>query len=198
MNRRAIRLQTPRGFIIAEPTKGDDWALSVPGDTKTRHVAGWEVRQEMRRIGLVEFGLTNGAIDRAFERPAPEPRELPPPSEAFSERLASLTDRQNEIYDYIRRRILTFGLAPTVREIGREFEIRSPNGVMCHLKAIEKKGLIVRSETLSRGIRLRDFNCPHCGCDLTKPTEAECSPQTPQPASAGPSESDASSTTLGN
>lgn len=65
-----------------------------------------------------------------------------------------LTPRQEGIYEYIRGRILTGDPAPTVREIGENFGIRSPNGVMCHLKALEKKGYIVRDENLSRSIRL--------------------------------------------
>jgi SOS-response transcriptional repressor LexA len=65
-----------------------------------------------------------------------------------------LTEKQEEIYKYIRGRILSGEPAPTVREIGDEFGIRSPNGVMCHLKALAKKGHIVRNENLSRAIRL--------------------------------------------
>jgi SOS-response transcriptional repressor LexA len=65
-----------------------------------------------------------------------------------------LTPKQEAIYKYIRSRILSGDPAPTVREIGEEFGIRSPNGVMCHLKAIEKKGHIVRDDNLSRAIRL--------------------------------------------
>ena len=65
-----------------------------------------------------------------------------------------LTPKQEEIFKYIRSRILSGDPAPTVREIGDEFGIRSPNGVMCHLKALEKKGHIVRDEHLSRSIRL--------------------------------------------
>ena len=64
-----------------------------------------------------------------------------------------LTRRQQEIYDFLRCRIQK-GLPPTVREIGKEFGIRSPNGVMCHLKALEKKGLINRNSHLSRAIAL--------------------------------------------
>jgi repressor LexA len=41
-----------------------------------------------------------------------------------------------------------------VREIGTQFEIRSPNGVMCHLKALQKKGLIHREPNMSRAIQL--------------------------------------------
>ena len=55
-----------------------------------------------------------------------------------------LTQRQKDIYEFIRDKIINRGYGPTVREIGAQFGIRSPNGVMCHLKALEKKGLITR------------------------------------------------------
>jgi repressor LexA len=41
-----------------------------------------------------------------------------------------------------------------VREIGRQFGIHSPNGVVCHLKALVKKGLIHREPNMSRAIQL--------------------------------------------
>ncbi len=65
-----------------------------------------------------------------------------------------LTDRQRAVYEFIRERIRNRGYGPTVREIGDHFRIRSPNGVMCHLKALEKKGLIVREANMSRAIQL--------------------------------------------
>lgn len=68
----------------------------------------------------------------------------------------TLTARQKEIYDFLRDKILNRGYGPTVREIGNEFGIRSPNGVMCHLKALEKKGLITRESHMSRAIQLSD------------------------------------------
>lgn len=70
-----------------------------------------------------------------------------------------LTDRQQKIYDYIKDRILNRGYGPTVREIGSKFGIRSPNGVMCHLKALEKKGLITREQNMSRAIQLNESIC---------------------------------------
>jgi repressor LexA len=66
----------------------------------------------------------------------------------------SLTSRQQEIYDFLREKIVTRGYGPTVREIGLQFEIKSPNGVMCHLKALEKKGMISRESHMSRAIQL--------------------------------------------
>ena len=65
-----------------------------------------------------------------------------------------LTSRQREVYELIRGMIINRGLVPTVREIGEHFGIRSPNGVMCHLKALEKKGFIYRSPNKSRAIEL--------------------------------------------
>jgi repressor LexA len=65
-----------------------------------------------------------------------------------------LTRRQREVFDLIRNKIEGRGYGPTVREIGKHFKIRSPNGVMCHLKALEKKGLITREPNMSRAIQL--------------------------------------------
>jgi repressor LexA len=66
----------------------------------------------------------------------------------------TLTERQQHIYDFVRDKIVNRGYGPTVREIGENFSISSPNGVMCHLKALEKKGLIIRSPNKSRAIEL--------------------------------------------
>ena len=68
----------------------------------------------------------------------------------------ALTSRQREIYFFIRGKIQGRGYGPTVREIGQEFHIKSPNGVMCHLKALQKKGLIHREPNMSRAIQLLD------------------------------------------
>jgi repressor LexA len=68
--------------------------------------------------------------------------------------LERLTERQREVYEFIREKIRNRGYGPTVREIGSQFKISSPNGVMCHLKALEKKGLILREPNMSRAIML--------------------------------------------
>lgn len=70
--------------------------------------------------------------------------------------LDNLTSRQREIYHFIRGKIQGRGYGPTVREIGLQFDIKSPNGVMCHLKALQKKGLIHREPNMSRAIQLLD------------------------------------------
>lgn len=94
---------------------------------------------------------------------------LPTPSPAISHGAAILgvggetvtdqgadtpTERQLEIYAFIRDKIQNRGYGPTVREIGQAFDIRSPNGVVCHLKALERKGLISRGKNMSRAIEL--------------------------------------------
>ena len=79
---------------------------------------------------------------------------------------SQLTERQREIYDFIRERIERRGYGPTVREIGEGFKIKSPNGVMCHLKALEKKGLIKREEHSARAIQLIDHRPTSGGLPL--------------------------------
>src|SRR5215472_15156700 len=79
---------------------------------------------------------------------------------------SQLTERQREIYDFIKGKIESRGYGPTVREIGVAFDIRSPNGVMCHLKALEKKGLIVREGFSARAIQLVDHRPPSPGLPM--------------------------------
>jgi repressor LexA len=92
-------------------------------------------------------------------------------------RLESLTKRQREIYDFIADHIATNGYPPTVREIGTHFGIRSPNGVIANLRALQKKEVIEREESISRGIRLTGPKppsyCPHCGRDVAATPEPQ-------------------------
>jgi repressor LexA len=82
--------------------------------------------------------------------------------------LDALTPRQREIYNFIRSKIQGRGYGPTVREIGLHFAIKSPNGVMCHLKALQKKGLIHREPNMSRAIQLLEdpVSAHHMGLKL--------------------------------
>ncbi|MBY0587736.1 transcriptional repressor LexA [bacterium] len=78
-----------------------------------------------------------------------------------------LTNRQREIYEFIAEKIAARGYGPTVREIGSAFEIRSPNGVMCHLQALVKKGLISREPNMSRAISLLHARREETGIPLS-------------------------------
>jgi repressor LexA len=63
-----------------------------------------------------------------------------------------LTERQEEILSFIKRSIVEQGYPPTIREIGEHFGIRSTNGVNDHLKALERKGYLMRGELKSRAL----------------------------------------------
>jgi len=74
---------------------------------------------------------------------------------------AVLTSKQQEIYAFIRHYITENGYPPAIRDIGRAFDIKSPNGVMCHLKALQKKGYIHRDEKNdTQGGRARAMTVP--------------------------------------
>ncbi|MBF0429886.1 MAG: transcriptional repressor LexA [Fibrobacteria bacterium] len=63
-----------------------------------------------------------------------------------------LTQRQNEVFVFIKSCLDDGGRPPTVREIGIKFNISSTNGVRSILSALIKKGYIRRTPKLSRGI----------------------------------------------
>ncbi len=74
---------------------------------------------------------------------------------------AALTPKQREIFDFIRHYIEENGYPPAIRDIGTAFDIKSPNGVMCHLRALQKKGFIHRDEkTETKGGRARAITIP--------------------------------------
>ena len=64
-----------------------------------------------------------------------------------------LTDRQQQILNFIADSINGRGFPPTLREIGQHFGIKSTNGVNDHLKALEKKGFLRREDLKSRAMR---------------------------------------------
>ncbi|MFH1260266.1 MAG: transcriptional repressor LexA [Elusimicrobiota bacterium] len=65
-----------------------------------------------------------------------------------------LTDRQKEILNFITESVKKFGFPPTIPEIQKEFNFKSPTGVNDHLNALVKKGSIIRHPNKSRGIKL--------------------------------------------
>ena len=67
-----------------------------------------------------------------------------------------MTERQEKILAFIQRCIEEQGYPPTIREIGEHFGIRSTNGVNDHLKALERKGYLLRGELKSRALSVLD------------------------------------------
>ena len=64
----------------------------------------------------------------------------------------TLTDRQAIIFNFMLRFYGEHHYSPTVRDVMADSGINSPNGVMCHFKTLEKKGLIRRDRMLARGV----------------------------------------------
>ncbi len=67
--------------------------------------------------------------------------------------MKKLTIRQSKVLDFIIDSLDDRGYPPTIREIGTHMNIRSTNGVNDHLKALERKGYLVRDQSKSRALR---------------------------------------------
>ncbi|MBL8029608.1 MAG: transcriptional repressor LexA [Fibrobacteres bacterium] len=67
-----------------------------------------------------------------------------------------LTERQQEVLNYIKSYMASSGMPPTFREIGDHFDIQSTNGVRCLLMVLEKKGYLRLIPKVSRGIQLTE------------------------------------------
>lgn len=63
-----------------------------------------------------------------------------------------LTSRQEEVLAFIRENAQFYG--PTVREIASALSIKSPNGVLCHLRALERKGYVRRDPKKARAVQV--------------------------------------------
>ena len=53
-----------------------------------------------------------------------------------------LTPRQRQIYEILIASVCASGRQPTYRELMDRLGIKSPNGIACHFRALEAKGLI--------------------------------------------------------
>ncbi len=62
--------------------------------------------------------------------------------------MEALTERQEELLNYIKDHILIHGYPPSIREMCDHMGIRSTNGVNDHLKALVRKGYISRAGQL--------------------------------------------------
>jgi repressor LexA len=68
--------------------------------------------------------------------------------------MKNLTNRQQEILNFISASIENTGRPPTRAEIALHLGFKSPNAAEDHLKALVKKGVICIDPSTSRGIRL--------------------------------------------
>jgi repressor LexA len=68
----------------------------------------------------------------------------------------SLTKRQQEIFEFIKRYSAKYGYPPTVRDIGKAVGLASSSTVHAHLSNLEKVGLLRRDPSKPRAIELLD------------------------------------------
>jgi repressor LexA len=69
-----------------------------------------------------------------------------------------LTDKQEEVLEFIAEFLITHDYPPTIRDIVRRFDMSSSNAAVCYLRALERKGYLVRDREVSRGMRLLSWS----------------------------------------
>lgn len=69
-----------------------------------------------------------------------------------------ISDKQNEILEFIKKEILNKGYPPTVRDICDAVHLKSTSSVHSHLESLEKNGYIRRDPTKPRAIEIIDDN----------------------------------------
>lgn len=70
--------------------------------------------------------------------------------------MPALTVRQHQIFLFILTHLECHGWPPTIREIAAAVGIRSPHGVVGHLDALQRNGLIQKGPG-ARSIRLLGY-----------------------------------------
>ncbi|MDG0818831.1 transcriptional repressor LexA [Staphylococcus equorum] len=68
--------------------------------------------------------------------------------------MRELTNRQSEIFEYIKQTVHSKGYPPSVREIGEAVGLASSSTVHGHLSRLEEKGYIKRDPTKPRAIEI--------------------------------------------
>lgn len=66
----------------------------------------------------------------------------------------TLTERQNQVFEFLRDYVRHHGKPPTIKEVGAGLGIRSTNGVHKMLVVLEAKGYITRTPNEARGIEI--------------------------------------------
>ena len=65
-----------------------------------------------------------------------------------------VTKRQQRVLDTIVRLTAKTGVPPTFRDLMEPLGISSPNGILTHLRALRKKGLVTWNEMHCRTLRI--------------------------------------------
>jgi repressor LexA len=68
------------------------------------------------------------------------------------------TARQREIHAWISKFAAENGYSPSYRQIGDAFGIKSPNGVVCHLKPMRERGMVTWVDGVGRSLRALEYD----------------------------------------
>lgn len=68
--------------------------------------------------------------------------------------MATLTKRQKQIYDYIKKYIHKHGISPTFKEIGKHLHLKAQSTISEHIEELIGKGFIVKNGYGARSIEL--------------------------------------------
>lgn len=68
--------------------------------------------------------------------------------------MSPLTERQQQVYDFLAAYLAAHDYPPTLQEIAKHLHVSGNLGVLRHLKALEREGLITRNPGCSRSIVL--------------------------------------------
>ncbi|MBR2282603.1 MAG: transcriptional repressor LexA [Spirochaetales bacterium] len=82
--------------------------------------------------------------------------------------MKGLTERQQEIAQFIEKYFDENGYAPSLRDIGNNFGF-SPKAAYDHLRALEKKNIIKTADNLPRGMALLKRTTPESGTVIKVP-----------------------------
>lgn len=68
--------------------------------------------------------------------------------------MEKLTNRQNEVLDYVKSYVANNGFPPAIREIGKALGLNSPATIHSHLNALENKGYLKKTNSKYRSLEL--------------------------------------------
>lgn len=83
--------------------------------------------------------------------------------------MKNLTLKQKNILDFVSETLRARGSAPTIREIGQRFRLKSPATIYNHLRALVKKGYLDKEKSRARSIYPKGLQPPDPGATTPIP-----------------------------
>lgn len=68
--------------------------------------------------------------------------------------MEKLTKRQQQVLDFVKEYMVSYGYPPTVREIGKALGVSSPATIHAHLENLKDKGFIKKDDSKNRAMEL--------------------------------------------